>query len=108
MAKTPIKSQSYTQLLTNKAQNRLEYWQCNATQDGHFDRERRAQVCESLRNLKRSVDQLPTYTEHLLRNPKMATGPRGNALFQFSKKNDYIPPLRRTHNPPEDFGPFTA
>lgn len=95
---SPLKKEPYAKLLNAKSQANLEKWQCHGYHNEYF---RRAQVVQTLRNLDRAVNSLPTYTEHLLRNPRLTSGPRANALFQYSKKQDYIPPLRRTESAPE-------
>jgi len=97
---SPVKTEGYAKLLNAKASDKLSHWQHHAD---HTQNCERAQVVESLRNLQRAVTALPTYTEHLLKNPRLANGPRGNALYQYSKKSNWVPPLRRTESGPAEF-----
>lgn len=94
---SPLKKEPYAKLLNSKAQQQLENWQCHGYHNEHF---KRAQVVQTLRDLDRAVNTLPTYTDHLLRNPVLERGPRSNALYQYSKKQDYVPPMRRIESAP--------
>lgn len=99
----PIKKQPYSRVLTTKCQDELQKWQYYGS---HKEYQQRAQVIECLRNLDRAVDTLPTYMEHLRNNPKLEKkGMRGNALFQYSKKVEHIPPLRRVNTAPAPLPP---
>jgi hypothetical protein len=98
----PMKKQPYSRVLTASAQDKLEKWQNYAN---HKEFQTRAQVIESLRNLDRAVTTLPTYTEHLLNNPKLEKSGRGNALFAYSKKRNYVGPLRRVATAPVEIEP---
>lgn len=95
---SPLKKEPYAKLLNAKSQGNLEKWQCHGYHKEYF---KRAQVVQTLRNLDRAVNSLPTYTDQLLRNPQLANGPRSDALFQYSKKEDYVPPLRKTESAPQ-------
>jgi len=95
---SPLKKEPYSKLLNSKAQQQLESWQSHSYHNDHF---KRAEVVQTLRNLDRAINVLPTYTEHLARNPKLASGPRAHALHQFSMKEDYVPPMRRIESAPE-------
>lgn len=97
LSNKPIKKQPYSRVLTASCQDKLERWQNHGD---HKQFQQRAQVIESLRNLDRAVSTLPTYTEHLLQNPRLEKSGRGHALFQYSKKDFYVPPLRTVHSAP--------
>merc|ERR1719191_2295242 len=98
----PIKQQPFARVLTANCQDRLSKWQ---EYGNHRQFQQRAQVVESLRNLDRAVTALPTYTEHLLNNPKLEKSGRGHALYEFAKKVEYVAPLRRVNTAPIPFEP---
>lgn len=104
MNNKPIKMKPYSRVLTAACQDKLAKWQ---EYGNHQEFQARATFVESLRNLDRAVDALPTYTQHLLNNPRMekSRAGRGNALFQYSKKETYVAPLRRVATAPVEIEP---